>query len=106
MTTINQLHIRLLDDDDNALAFRDMLICDAENLNDDYIADIASDWGISLATAHRLAELRKSLGDAELAIYRYADSLCPIHAIDYAICFDDETAECAQIRITCPSHDT
>jgi hypothetical protein len=39
----------------------------------------------------------------ELAL---ADSLCPMHFIDYAICFDDETPECAAIRSIHPSHDT
>lgn len=34
------------------------------------------------------------------------NSLCPLHAIDYAICFDDDDPECAQIRHIHPSHDT
>jgi hypothetical protein len=34
------------------------------------------------------------------------NSLCPMHAIDYAICFDDDDPECAQIRAIHPSHDT
>lgn len=33
-------------------------------------------------------------------------SLCPLHFIDYAICFDDDDAECATIRMIFPSHDT
>lgn len=33
-------------------------------------------------------------------------SLCPMHLLDYAICFDDDTPECAAIRIIHPSHDT
>lgn len=33
-------------------------------------------------------------------------SLCPLHAIDYAICFDDDDADCAMIRMIHPSHDT
>lgn len=33
-------------------------------------------------------------------------SLCPIHRCDYAICFDDDDADCAQIRAFFPSHDT
>lgn len=33
-------------------------------------------------------------------------SLCPIHHCDYAICFDDDDAECAQIRAIHPGHDT
>lgn len=33
-------------------------------------------------------------------------SLCPLHLIDYAICFDDDDDECAAIRTIHPSHDT
>jgi hypothetical protein len=33
-------------------------------------------------------------------------SLCPLHRIDYAICFDDNDAECAQIRLIHPNHDS
>ena len=33
-------------------------------------------------------------------------SLCPLHRCDYAICFDDDDAVCAQIRMIHPSHDT
>lgn len=34
------------------------------------------------------------------------NSLCPMHAIDYAICFDDDDPDCAAIRSIFPSHDT
>ncbi len=33
-------------------------------------------------------------------------SLCPMHRIDYAICFDDDDDECATIRAYFPDHDT
>lgn len=33
-------------------------------------------------------------------------SLCPMHLVDYAICFDDDNAECAAIRSIFPDHDT
>lgn len=33
-------------------------------------------------------------------------SLCPIHRVDYAICFDDDDPECAQVRAIHPGHDT
>lgn len=33
-------------------------------------------------------------------------SLCPLHMIDYAICFDDDDPDCAAIRAAFPSHDT
>lgn len=35
------------------------------------------------------------------------ESLCPLHRIDFAICFDDDDPECSQIRQIFPSsHDT
>src|SRR5262245_54645059 len=33
-------------------------------------------------------------------------SLCPLHHWDYAICFDDQLAECEDIRSAYPGHDT
>lgn len=33
-------------------------------------------------------------------------SLCPLHFVDYAICFDDDEESCRSIRIVHPSHDT
>lgn len=33
-------------------------------------------------------------------------SLCPMHFIDYAICFDDDDPDCAAIRSIFPDHDT
>lgn len=33
-------------------------------------------------------------------------SLCPLHFVDYAICFDDEDAECTLIRTIHPAHDS
>lgn len=32
-------------------------------------------------------------------------SICPLHRIDYAICFDDDDPECAAIRMIHPNHD-
>jgi hypothetical protein len=33
-------------------------------------------------------------------------SLCPMHLVDYAICFDDNDVECIAIRECFPDHDT
>ena len=41
-----------------------------------------------------------------LSELRLRDSLCPMHAIDYAICFDDDDPDCATIRAFFPCHDT
>jgi len=45
-------------------------------------------------------------GREYLTALRLAYSLCPLHAIDYAICFDDDDVECAGIRIVHPGHDS
>lgn len=45
---------------------------------------------------------RDKLSDVAMSL-----SLCPLHMIDWAICFDDETPECSQIREIFPhGHDT
>lgn len=41
-----------------------------------------------------------------LTEYALSLSLCPLHLIDYAICFDDDDDECAAIRTIHPTHDT
>lgn len=41
-----------------------------------------------------------------LSLQYLENSLCPVHHIDYAACFDDEDPECALIREYFPSHDT
>lgn len=65
------------------------------------------DMTIAAEIAHLIEKLmideyaRETLTEIALSL-----SLCPIHYIDYAICFDDDDAECAQIRMIHPSHDT
>lgn len=91
-------------DDDNAnfsLCFRDFLIT----------GDLMTIHSNELTLPQRRAmlELRYLLADADTELItelRLANSLCPLHAIDYAICFDDDDAECALIRLIHPSHDT
>lgn len=55
----------------------------------------------AIAANIAIAYNRDELTDALLSF-----SLCPLHAIDYAICFDDDDADCAMIRMIHPSHDT
>jgi len=33
-------------------------------------------------------------------------SLCPVHLIDYAICFDDDAPDCRVVRLIHPAHDS
>jgi hypothetical protein len=42
----------------------------------------------------------------QLSTLRLDFSLCPMHAIDYAICFDDDDDACRTIRAFFPIHDT
>jgi len=41
-----------------------------------------------------------------LSMLALEQSLCPMHLIDYAACFDDDDSECATIRAFFPNHDT
>jgi hypothetical protein len=62
------------------------------------------------AMIDRCVELIRLLDDCPLrdaiSMLRLDYSLCPLHAIDYAICFDDDNPECAALRACFNSHDT
>lgn len=91
LATIEQL------DDDNcdiSLAIRDILI------NDELLASPESPF------SDIIRDCIRSLDTDQLSQMRLEYSLCPLHACDYAICFDDDNAECAAIRDIFPSHDT
>jgi hypothetical protein len=105
----------LLDDSASATAIRALLIhidTPSNELIDEMIddtdampiADAFHNIDALRATCRDLLDdphNRETLTDIALAL-----SLCPMHLIDYAICFDDDDAECAAIRIIHPSHDT
>jgi hypothetical protein len=59
------------------------------------------DAAFAAATAPYSESMRHRLSELLLS-----HSLCPMHHCDYAICFDDESDECATIRAYFPSHDT
>ncbi len=90
---INAINAMLANDEEGDISndFRDFLIMGNEA--ESPVSDEWIEWVDSLNTED-LTELRLSL------------SLCPLHASDYAICFDDENPECAQIRIIHPSYDS
>ncbi len=79
-----------------------------ENLQEDDFSEV------SLETAERivkaitdLKEAPYNLGRDHLSNLAMSLSLCPIHFVDWAICFDDQPAECSQVRFIFPkSHDT
>lgn len=53
-----------------------------------------------------IAGLIYQLDRESLTNLALSQSLCPIHFWDYAGCFDDDLAECSQIRFIHPNHDT
>ena len=56
------------------------------------VLEYASDMGVP----------RETVTEAAMSL-----SLCPIHFIDWAICFDDRRPDCSQVRVIFPnSHDT
>lgn len=83
-----------------AEAERAILICDDST----ELQALAAEFGAKMITdiAFRIAALDR---EAETALL-LAHSLCPLHRIDYAICFDDEDPECEAIRAIHPDHDT
>jgi hypothetical protein len=76
------------------------------DLSDDnaILAECESDRTLDLRRClHALRTMRR----AELTELALDHSLCPLHFIDFAICFDDADPECAAIRTIYPdTHDT
>lgn len=79
---------------------RDLLI--DSDTDDSDIPDLHPDDANALRELLPIASTDREL----LTTLLLDDSLCPLHAIDYAICFDDNDPECAAIRAIHPSHDT
>lgn len=76
---------------------------------------ICSDWGYEHLKPEHAQRILDDLGIIwaypflrdELSEIAMELSLCPMHFIDWAACFDDERDECAAIRAIFPySHDT
>lgn len=120
MTTHHETLINALNDDIARQTLRDMMIAtaiyDDSTLaynDDDFDPSAFDDDELELINAAEIA-LRPAydaiISDpaardtlTEIAL---STSLCPLHLCDYAICFDDDTADCATIRRIHPSHDT
>lgn len=90
-------------DDLADLAIRDAMIndCDADDLR-----ALAADYDMRAADIAPILDAILRLSTDDLSILRLSFSLCPIHNIDYAICFDDDNPNCAQIRAAFPTHDS
>lgn len=67
---------------------------------------LGDDSDLTVEVVETLARMIAALDTESLTEARLAYSLCPLHGCDYAICFDDEDAECAAIRIIHPSYDS
>lgn len=88
--------------------FRNLLIAFGNDPTLDLAEHLALDCdsGRYLDLRRAYEVLRAATRD-ELTDLAIADSLCPIHFVDWAICFDDEPADCAQVRLIMPRrHDT
>lgn len=114
MTNYTDRIDELIADDDLRFILRDALIsrCNDERYDADSIdADMIEHAPLNATNFAAMMLALNSLIDDEYARDELTElllsySLCPLHAIDYAICFDDDDAECAPIRIIHPSHDT
>lgn len=91
---------RALDDDDASTALRSLLIDPDDALDYIYTPRAAA------TERPRLLALINDLTIDSRSMLMLSLSLCPLHATDYAICFDDDDDECAAIRACFPSHDT
>lgn len=73
---------------------------------DDTPTDAAAEVDYDAALVSEFMGLVHKLHREELTELALSMSLCPIHLVDYAICFDDEDTECRQVRRIHPGHDT
>jgi hypothetical protein len=100
------------DDCDIHIALRSLLIdptTDLDELRDECPAALPHIDAIARHIAELDAECAQpyrsdAITARSLLLLDY--SLCPLHRIDYAACFDDLEPDCAQIRALFPSHDT
>lgn len=106
MPSTDALALLAADDDDYHALIRDLLICDDLLTLHDFEPETRRDDDAYHPTTRAIFELIRSLDRESLSRLRLDYSLCPLHAIDYAICFDDDDAECSAIRACFPNHDT
>lgn len=110
-TPIESLTAMMTDDDagdDRSMLIRQML-GDPDHGAEGFDADafaLALDADQIAAIIPTIAALIKTLDRESLTALALSLSLCPLHLIDYAICFDDDDDACRAIRIIHPSHDT
>jgi hypothetical protein len=98
---LDALNALSLINDDNTMIIRILLIDPTTELAEEF-----PEWDATFADAI-LALLDSIRDDRELFTeLLLANSLCPLHCIDYAICFDDDDDECLSIRMIHPAHDS
>lgn len=75
---------------------------DADTLDDAraYIVEMIFDQPLDVLIGLDATD-RELLTTACLAL-----SICPVHLVDYAICFDDDDDACRAVRMIHPIHDT
>lgn len=79
-----------------------------DELQDADYAKVSLEVATSIVDAiYALKNAPYNLGRDILSNLAMSHSLCPIHFVDWAICFDDEDPECDQVRFVFPKgHDT
>ena len=108
MKSMNEIEIEIeniMMRDDDAIIIFIMMLCDDidELMNDDqYSRDIINAF----------IPIFDMINQPESSMIQYRsilcleNSICPIHRCDYAICFDDDDDECAQLRAAFPLCDS
>lgn len=108
MKSMNEIEIEIenimMRDDDAIIIFIMMLCDDIDELmhNDQYSRDIINAF----------IPIFDMINQPESSMIQYRsilcleNSICPIHRCDYAICFDDDDDECAQLRAAFPLCDS
>jgi len=104
---------RMMRDEDLEQDFRNLLIqFDWSDFDlNDFLQDCESTRYLDLRWAYEILKALKADraggGIDTLSELAMQYSLCPVHFVDWAICFDDEPEDCSQVRAIFPrSHDT
>lgn len=106
MTMLDEFDALVGDDERARFALRNLVIARGDPLGDDDRGGCPADVFDALAEKVRALGVDPYARDllSELAM---GLSLCPLHFVDWAICFDDQDPECGQIRAVFPyGHDT
>ncbi len=104
VTSLNILWDRYQNEDDVTLFFRYLLISSGWPIENEEFDN--EDMIPIIARVRDLVCKAEKQGGSEWTDLLLAHSLCPVHRVDYAICFGNDNPKCSQVRQIHPEYDT